>query len=290
MSVVESGRGVVNTWECDENAHMNVQFYWAKFADADAHFLAMTGLGPNLIGPRRTRHVRYHKELRAGTGLVFTSFCAPDGPHPFAVVHEMREAETGVVAATALDGYYPPPATIQALASKEAKYGGPTSDLAKPRAFAAPPSTLDVKEAALFARGAAVTYRGRVLPSDCEADGGMGDRGYVARVTDAASHAWDLAGLTRALLDRSGAGRVAVEMKLTRGAPLVAGDLVHIVTGFLSVERTTFAMRHHLFETRSGRPAAVVDVVALILDLGTRRSMPLPEIARARIAERRLDP
>ena len=30
----ETQRAFVNTWECDENDHLNVQFYWKRFGDA----------------------------------------------------------------------------------------------------------------------------------------------------------------------------------------------------------------------------------------------------------------
>ena len=33
---VESHRSFVNTWECDDNAHMNVQFYFKRFDEAVA--------------------------------------------------------------------------------------------------------------------------------------------------------------------------------------------------------------------------------------------------------------
>ena len=36
----------VNTWQCDENAHLNVQFYTEFGHEASAHLLSALGLGP----------------------------------------------------------------------------------------------------------------------------------------------------------------------------------------------------------------------------------------------------
>jgi len=36
----------VNTWQCDENAHLNVQFYTEFGHEASAHLLHHLGLGP----------------------------------------------------------------------------------------------------------------------------------------------------------------------------------------------------------------------------------------------------
>ena len=36
----------VNTWQCDENDHLNVQFYTEFGHEASAHLLAELGLGP----------------------------------------------------------------------------------------------------------------------------------------------------------------------------------------------------------------------------------------------------
>lgn len=36
----------VNTWQCDENDHLNVQFYTQFGHEASTHLLAQLGLGP----------------------------------------------------------------------------------------------------------------------------------------------------------------------------------------------------------------------------------------------------
>ncbi|MEP2436118.1 MAG: thioesterase family protein, partial [Roseibium sp.] len=94
----------VNRWECDENDHLNVQFYFSRFEEADRQFQLLSGLSDAVVGARRVRHVRYHKELRTGDLIAVKSFIAFDGPHMLTVVHELRNSGTGDLAATAIDG------------------------------------------------------------------------------------------------------------------------------------------------------------------------------------------
>jgi acyl-CoA thioester hydrolase len=286
MPAIETLKTIVNTWECDENDHMNVQFYWSKFADADAHFLFLAGLDPALLGPRRVRHVRYHAEMRAGTPVTCTSSLCADGPHPVSVVHEMREGGSGRLMATALDGYATAPAIATHLLRQASKVRAPMPPEAAPRSFAAPPAALGTPLKRLETLGATVTYRGRVMPADCQANGFLDDRGYVARFTDAGPHAWAEAGLHHDFLAENTLGRVAVEMKLTVGQELTAGTLIHVLTAFTAVGRSTFSMRHHIVDTRADRIAAIGELTVLIMDLKARRSVPLPVSARERLSER----
>src|SRR5690606_16110861 len=63
MPAFETLFSSVNRWECDENDHLNVQFYFTRFEEADRQFRLLSGLSDALVGSRRVRHVRYHCEL-----------------------------------------------------------------------------------------------------------------------------------------------------------------------------------------------------------------------------------
>ena len=47
----------VNTWQCDENDHLNVQFYTEFGHEASPHLMASLGLGPraDVIEPASLR-------------------------------------------------------------------------------------------------------------------------------------------------------------------------------------------------------------------------------------------
>ena len=99
-------RGYVNTWECDDRGHLNVQFYPDRFADAGAHALHALGLGPRAaavagLGFRLVHeHVTFQRELRASDSIsVYTGVIAADA-HGLTLLHELVESTSGNVFST----------------------------------------------------------------------------------------------------------------------------------------------------------------------------------------------
>ncbi|MDJ0933458.1 thioesterase family protein [Breoghania sp.] len=286
MPTLDTLKSFVNTWECDENDHLNVQFYFAKFEESDRQFRFQTGFSEAQAGPRRVRHVRYHGELYAGALVSVTSHATFDGPHLLSVVHVMRDASTGRIAATALDGYAPSERALTDLRKRLQGAAEPMPEQAAACSFETSPAALDIKEADLIAAGAILVNRATVLPRDCGLDSNAEDRFLLACFTDGAPHLWEHAKLTRSWLDKNDYGRVALEMKLTRGLPARAGTTLHVISGLTSASQKTFTFRHHMFDGAAGRVIATLDVTAMIMDLETRNPVPLPEEARNEIAAR----
>lgn len=285
MPTLETLRSFVNTWECDENDHLNVQFYLAKFEEAERQFRFLTGFSEAQAGPRRVRHIRYHGELFVGALVTVTSHAAFDGPYMLSVVHTMRDSSTGRLAATALDGYMPSERAIKDLQKRLKDTAEPMLAEAGPRTFEAGPASMEMKSADLEAAGALLVNRATVLARDCALDGAADDRFLLSCFTDGAPHLWEHAGLTRPWLDKNDYGRVALEMKLTLGLRAKLGTVVHVVSGLTGVSEKTFTFRHHMFDSSAGRIIAALDVTGMVMDLETRKPVPLPEDARARIAD-----
>ena len=133
MSTEETLFSFVNRWECDENDHLNVQFYFSRFEEADRQFQLISGLSEALVGARRVRHVRYHKELRTGDLVTVRSAIAFDGPHMLSVVHEMYNTTSGALAATAIDGYEPNANSAKTLRGRFKDHQCPMIEAAAPR-------------------------------------------------------------------------------------------------------------------------------------------------------------
>jgi acyl-CoA thioester hydrolase len=266
----------VNRWECDENDHLNVQFYFDRFEEADRQFRLMTGLSETLVGARRVRHVRFHAEMRTGDLITVQSSIAFDGPHMLTVVHEMRDGATGNLTATALDGYEPSANSVKTLRQRFKDFQTSMIVEAAPRGIQAAPASNRTTIAGLESNGARIVFRGTVLPRDIGTDGKADDRFALSCCTDGVAHVWERTPMTKAYLSENGYGRVAVEMKLTWSTPLKTGDALVVVSGFTGVSPKTFSMRHHLFESRTNRLAATLDVVALTMDLTKRTSVDLP--------------
>ncbi|GAA0777778.1 thioesterase [Roseibium denhamense] len=284
MTIQNTLHSFVNRWECDENDHLNVQFYFSRFEEADRQFRQVSGLNETLVGTRRVRHVRYHKELRTGDLVSVQSSIAFDGPHMFTVLHEMRNKVSGVLAATALDGYEPSLNSAKVLRQRFNDFQCPMISEANPRGIPAAPAHGKVSRDGLLAKGAEVCFLGTVLPRNIGPDGKADDQFALASCTDGVPHVWQRTPMTHSYLTENGLGRVAVEMKLTWATPLKTGDMIQVVSGFSGVQEKTFSMRHHIFESRTNRLAAVLDVVALTMDLSSRRAVSLPDDAPKAIA------
>ncbi|MEP3048788.1 MAG: thioesterase family protein [Roseibium sp.] len=279
----------VNRWECDENDHLNVQFYFSRFEEADRQFRLISGLSDTLVGARRVRHVRYHSELRTGDLITIQSGIAFDGPHMLTVVHELRESGTGTLAATAIDGYEPNSNSAKTLRQRFKDYQCSMIDEASPKGIPAGVKRQKASFQNLQDNGAAICFRGTVLPRHIGIDGKVDDQFVLACCTDGVAHVWQRTPMTHAYLSENNFGRVAVEMKLCWHTPLKTGEPIVVATGFTGVHGKTFGMRHHMFESRTNRLAATLDVIALTMDLNSRTAVAMPEEAQKSISRMLVD-
>ena len=286
MAALETLFSFVNCWECDENDHLNVQFYLSRFEEADRQFRLMSGMSDALAGPRRARHIRYHEELYAGDTLAVRSHVAFDGPYMLTVVHELRRTADGALAATTTDGYAPGTGAAQEIRRRFQGVSAPMPDAALPRSLgAALDGNGSATAAILEGAGARVTHRSTVLPRHTGADGRADDAFALQCFTEAAPHIWNITPMSDSWLTKHGYGRVAVEMRLAWHGPLKPGDPVLTLSGLTGAARSTFSFRHHLFEARTLRLAAVCDVIALTMDLKRRKAVALEEPVRAAIEQ-----
>lgn len=285
MTTQETLLSFVNRWECDENDHLNVQCYFSRFEEAGRQFQLTSELSEALVGARRVRHVRYHKELRTGDLITVRSYIAFDGPHMLTVVHEMYNSATDTLAATAIDGYEPNANSVKMLRNRFKELQCPMADVAAPRGISASPTVARVTMDGLLSGNARACFRGTVLPRHVSADGRADDGFALSCFTDGVAHVWQRTPMNHSYLTENGFGRVAVEMKLTWASQLKSGDTIAVISGFTGVSEKTFTFRHHLFESKTKRLAAICDVVALTMDLKTRKAVALPETAHKDIAK-----
>jgi len=289
MNTIKTLYSFVNPWECDENDHLNVQFYYGRFEEADRQFQLMTGLNESLVGGRRVRYVRYHRELRAADLVTISSHIAFDGPHMLTVVHEMRNPAADALVATAMDGYEPSTTALKTIQARLNSYQAPMLEAATPVGLPVSPFAKKPTATGLLDSGAQICFLGTVLPRHLGVENRADDKFALSCFTDGVAHVWERTPMTHVYLSENGLGRVAVEMKLTWVSPLKSGDPVKVITGLTGASDKTFTMRHHLFEARTDRLAAVCDVVALMMDLKKRKAVPLPEGAKKTIMAMAID-
>ncbi|MGZ8473956.1 MAG: acyl-CoA thioesterase [Candidatus Deferrimicrobiaceae bacterium] len=100
-------RGVVYPWHCDHVGHMNVMWYVGKFDEATWQFFASFGLTPSFLREQGRgmaavqQNITYKRELRAGDVVSIRSGVLEVKEKAIRFFHEMRNDETGEIAATA---------------------------------------------------------------------------------------------------------------------------------------------------------------------------------------------
>ena len=98
-------RGAVYPRECDHMGHMNVSYYVAKFDEATWQLFAALGLTRSRLRDESCgmagleQHLEYKRELFAGDVVTVTSTILEIKDKVIRFAHEMRNDETGEVAA-----------------------------------------------------------------------------------------------------------------------------------------------------------------------------------------------
>ena len=99
-------RGMVYPWQCDHVGHMNIMWYVGKFDEANWNFFARLGLTPTYLRESGRgmaavqQNISYKRELLAGDIVEVRSSLLEIREKSIRFLHEMRNAETGEIAAT----------------------------------------------------------------------------------------------------------------------------------------------------------------------------------------------
>ena len=275
MDAIETYRGFINTWECDENNHLNVRFYFQRFEIAATHLFAISGItwDPDWV---MSRHVRYLKECHGDQMLVGRSF--RPSTIPDAVAHMLCDAETGDVVATALDTLGP--SAEKALSLAKIPLAEPDKTVG-PRGVKGGQDTEERTGSILVDGGHIVIDRTVVTGAHVGADNRFHAYHMVGRVSDGVSHSWAHAGFTGQWLNANNCGRVAVEINLSIFERPLIGRPLHVVSGIRSVSRSVIGFRHILVDTLSDRVYAIANNVGVIMDLEKRKAVRVPDDSQA---------
>jgi acyl-CoA thioester hydrolase len=103
--MLETYRGAVYPWQCDHMGHMNVMWYVGKFDEATWNLFAAVGITPSLLRAQNRgmaavqQNISYRRELNAGDVVAVRSAVLDVRDKVLRFVHEMRNAESGDIAA-----------------------------------------------------------------------------------------------------------------------------------------------------------------------------------------------
>ena len=283
----------VNTWQCDENAHLNVQFYTEFGHEASAHLLHDLGLGPRAqaaagLNLRATEdHIRYLREFRVVDAVEVRSAPVAVGERDLTVYHEVRNPADGTLASTIrrhIESDRPWPAAFRERA-EQAKVELPAS--ARPRSVGHTPlPSIRLEDCARI--GLIDAGRTVIKPEECDEHGRFLPRHQFGRYSDAAPWLWNHMGFDRSAMQARGEGTVVVETLHSYREPLQAGTLLAIMSGLADYTDKIARLMHFAFDAESGTLAACSEGIGMKFDQKNRKIMTFSADDQARLAERKL--
>ena len=285
---IDSFRGSVNTWECDDVGHMNVQFYVARASDAAFYLRHALGLSPSQIHEEGRAMVALEEHFRF---LNMRSRVIELREKTLVSYHELLNSATGDTAATciAVSGHFdlearkliPWPGQAH---EKAAAITAPLPDHAQPRSVTRevrmPHITLKEAED----RGFIEIYRGAVMPWECDDFGHMNSRFYMGRFSDGAGHLWQQIGMDKTRLQKERRGTVVLEMRLNYLNEVRSGMMLVAKSTLTRMENKTLTFVHYMFDVETGMPVATGEAIAVMLDLDARRTVNFTDEDRSRVA------
>jgi acyl-CoA thioester hydrolase len=297
--LIDVFRGNANTWECDENGHLNVRHYSYKVNEGLAVLAHRIGLGRDALaalGARlvmKDQHIRYLREFHPGAAVLGRAgvlavedtrlrlYCELVNFHTEGVsatynsVLELQDAKTGAPLSL--------PADVLATAGDRLvelpKHAHPRSiDIDAPSVAAINPPTLDKTEA----MGMTEIGIGQVGTRDCDENGFMRSDMYMGRISDAIVHFSRKmrpvdTGKERSLSKYGGA---VLEYRLHYHAELRVGDLVSVRSALKHVGEKANSLAHWVYNATTGDLVCSTEAVAITLDLKERKVVSMPEDRR----------
>lgn len=276
--------GFVDTWECDENDHMNIQFYAAALHEADAHLRLALDLPPydrpdsQVQTQIRTDHIRFLSELRAADPFTVVSAVVAADETALTVFHEMRHTATGHPAATMVSTWQHTHAGVatswpEATHTRAKRLTAPLPDHARPKSagITATPHGITLSDTTAHIE----TMKGQIRADECGIAGTMTTTGMLSRFSNAAAHVFLNAGLAMDELLAAHRGIVALEYHLTYLAPLHAGDPFTVKTHTRTVSGKVIGIGHCVFNSQTEKLCMIAQLSVVLMDLNARKISPL---------------
>ncbi|MFN3231494.1 MAG: acyl-CoA thioesterase [Alphaproteobacteria bacterium] len=292
--MIDIYKGMANTWECDENGHLNVRFYVAKVREGLSSLWHEIGLTRAVRHADMAemvvvdKHLRFLREVRPGQGLYGRAGILDVGENYLRVYAELANTHSDAVAATfnMLVKYQGTetgdPKTLPDDVREAARammvalpdYGAPRSIPLDGASIVdnGAPLLADTDEMSLFE-----ITRGLIQRSECDAQGRLNVEYYIGRISDGIVNLSRKfrpvdTGKERSLSKYGGA---VLEYRLRFHQPLRENDLVVIRSGLKHVGDKANTIVHWTFNGETGQLISTSEAVAITLDLEARKVVPL---------------
>ncbi|HEV2334041.1 MAG TPA: thioesterase family protein [Stellaceae bacterium] len=269
----ETYRGTVPPWECDVTEHFTIAYYFDRLEEAGRNLADGLRLGDLLRGAGFPRHldVRFARELRAGSSFHIES--APVGiDGGLRLGHRFVDSANGEIVTWIAERWALPegalsPERQSAIAGRLGVWEGPATELRPEPATTA---------------GFIPTARGRVKPTDLDAEGRFALAAIVHRLTDACLQAAAAVGMDAAFLENNRRGFSTFELALRISGALALGEPYLVQSGIAHLGNSSLRMIHRMEDPRSGVEVAHLGQYGVNLDLEARRPARWPDDIRAR--------
>jgi acyl-CoA thioester hydrolase len=276
-------RGAVDSWECDQMGHMNVQFYMSKAAEAFGHLQNSLGLNPTLIrrGKKGLRlkdiRIQYKAEVHAGTilhGLAGIRQIENNQIKGF--IHLFDTAYNRLSAAYEFTAVYtdleqhqklPLPAFLREAADKMTDTH---SEMYQPEPFAG--AMMPAKHLDNMFESA----RSSVDVWECDMFKHAEMRHVIGYFSDAATHILGAVGLTREAVRDRNLGSAALDYYSEFHAPIRMSSPIVLKSGLMGAEGKIFRFGHNLIDLDTNEIAVTTTVLGCYFDMTLRKSVPLP--------------
>lgn len=295
-------RGNVNTWECDENGHLNVKFYSAKVGEGIGVLAEQIGLGRDALASLGARlsvdeqHIRFLREVHPGAALYGRGGVVEAGENALRIYVELINGYTDDVSATfnqvvrlrdiGSNKVARLPEAALALSSKNLievpNHGAARSiDLSLPSIVEADAPSL----AATDTMGLTEIMRGTIQPQDCDPHGIMKTENYIGRISDGIVNIARVFRVQDSKKERSTTryGGAVLEYWLRHHEPYRTGDIVVARSGLKHVGDKANTLVHWMFNGVTGQLMSSSEAVAITLDLDARKVVSIPDDRRAHL-------
>jgi acyl-CoA thioester hydrolase len=290
--MIELYRGSANTWECDENGHMNVRFYVARMMEGLAELAAQAQM-PDAFRDKarftlrpRDQHIRFIKEAHAARPFVMTG-CVLEVAESSVLVYQQIDHASGEPCATFrtwidhidLETGQPFPFPSAALGALEGMAGHAPPELG-PRSLdlglkpLARPLLSDAEAAQVAAIG-----RGVVDPRQCDRRGVMLPEFFIGRLSDSMPvllRPWRdrMAEIAMAAGHTVRSGGAVLEYRIVYRRWPRAGDRFVVRSSLAFVKEKVHSFVHWILDPCTGEAWATSQAVAVALNLETRKIIP----------------
>ena len=286
MSLQLTYRGSVNSWECDENDHMNVRFYVEKHwqtlvAGADRLGFEPAGPADDLMRHVSVQHIRFLQESRLAAPLSgYVGVVAASGSH-IDVLTELRQSFTDETVSACVHRLVDvtSSADLHPMPEHAAPRGVPDEDI--------PHTALEldtVQDFGFFPIG-----MGMIGSDECTPAGALRMHFYMGRISDSMPHLWGLLRADRGELDPDEGGAV-LEYRLRYHRPLLAGHRFSVRSGVSAVSAKVQQFSHLIYDLDTGELCVSAQAAGVRMDLVERRAKVLSEEMQADMRKRAVKP